>query len=502
MKGNISTTCYGCVLLLALIGAGCRPKEQQATIEPHRPLFHFSPPLGWMNDPNGLVYHQGEYHLFYQHYPDSTVWGPMHWGHAVSRDLINWQHLPIALYPDSLGYIFSGSAVADTANTSGLAHQPLVAVFTYDKQGFETQAVAFSADNGRSWQKYDKNPVIKNPGEKDFRDPKVFWHQPSGYWIMSLAVKDHIAFYRSANLTEWEKTGTFGKEYGSHGGVWECPDLFPLSHTPTGTTKWILLVSINPGGPNGGSATQYFIGQFDGKTFTCDEDPATVHWLDYGPDNYAGVTWNNTPDQRRIFIGWMSNWNYGQVVPTDTWRSAMTLPRELSLHQVDNSYYVASLPVKQLEMLRISEQVLETGRDIPFNALAELELTLNLTDETDEAGVEFTNSRNEQLRIGYYRPTNRFYIDRSKAGQTNFSPQFVQVTYAPRTAKTQQVTMRMVLDVASVELFADNGLTCLTSIFFPSEKFNRFRLYHSGSTSPFGPCKWYALKQADFKKME
>lgn len=472
----------------------CGPKEHRFTAEQHRPLFHFTPPSGWMNDPNGLVYHNGEYHLFYQHYPDSTVWGPMHWGHAVSRDLITWQHLPIALYPDTLGYIFSGSAIADEKNVSGLQTSttpPLVAFFTYDKQGYETQALAYSNDNGRTWQKYDKNPVISNPGEKDFRDPKVFYHTESGNYILSLAVKDHIEFYRSANLLNWEKTGEFGREYGSHGGVWECPDLFPLTDPETGITKWILLVSINPGGPNGGSATQYFVGSFDGRTFTCDDAPAVVRWLDYGPDNYAGVTWNNAPGNRRIFIGWMSNWNYGQVVPTQTWRSAMTLPRELHLKNTSSGYHVAAQPVAETHALRQQEQTLHADQTYSFNGLAELMLNFNLTPDADEMGIEFFNSKNEKLRIGYNHATQQFYIDRSGAGSNNFSEKFTGVNLASRLSDKPQLTLHLIIDVASIEVFADEGLTSMTAIFFPSENFNRFRLY---GVKSFQSGSWYELK--------
>ncbi len=451
-----------------------------------------------MNDPNGLVYYNGEYHLFYQHYPDSTVWGPMHWGHAVSRDLITWQHLPIALYPDSLGYIFSGSAIVDEKSVSGLqtgTTPPLVAFFTYDKRGYETQALAFSNDNGRTWQKYDKNPVISNPGVKDFRDPKVFYHPESKSYILALAVNDHIEFYRSANLLNWEKTGEFGKEYGSHGGVWECPDLFPLTDPQTGITKWILLVSINPGGPNGGSAIQYFVGSFDGKTFSCDDEPSVVRWLDYGPDNYAGATWNNAPGNRRIFIGWMSNWNYAQVVPTQNWRSAMTLPRELRLKNTPAGYHVAAQPVAEALMLRQKEQALHPDQAHSFSGLAELILTFSIGADTDETGIEFFNSKNEKLRIGYDHTTKQFYIDRSEAGSNNFSEMFTGVVHAPRLSDQPQLTMQLMIDVASVEVFADDGLTCMTAIFFPSENFNRFILFGKW----FHTGWWYELKPVQKK---
>ena len=317
---------------------------QMKTGEQYRPAFHFTPKEKWMNDPNGMVYYQGEYHLFYQYYPDDNVWGPMHWGHAVSKDMIHWEHLPIALYPDKLGYIFSGSCVIDWNNTTGFGSKenpPMVAIFTYhDPEGeknktidFQTQGIAYSLDKGRTWTKYEGNPVIPNPGIKDFRDPKVIWHQDTQKWVMSLAVKDHISFYSSKDLKSWKLESDFGEKAGAHGGVWECPDLFPLKDQ-NGNEKWVLLVSINPNGPQGGSATQYFVGDFDGKTFTPNHDK--IKWIDYGADNYAGVTFSDIPaeDGRRLFIGWMSNWQYAQVVPTYTWRSAMTIPRELTLKKI------------------------------------------------------------------------------------------------------------------------------------------------------------------------
>ena len=251
--------------------------------EQHRPQFHFSPESKWMNDPNGMVYYDGEYHLFYQYYPDSTVWGPMHWGHAVSRDLVHWEHLPTALYPDSLGYIFSGSALVDWNNTSGFGKDgqpPLIAIFTHhdpvgEKAGrndFQYQSIAYSNDKGRTWTKYEGNPVVPNPGIRDFRDPKVIWDKDSEQWIMVFAAWDHVKFYASPNLKDWTHLSDFGKAWGSHAGVWECPDLFPMQVEGSATQKWVLLLSINPGSVNGGSGTQYFVGDFDGKDFVLDPE--------------------------------------------------------------------------------------------------------------------------------------------------------------------------------------------------------------------------------------
>jgi fructan beta-fructosidase len=485
------------VLLVLILACTSSRNETDSNIEPHRPKFHFTPPSGWMNDPNGMVFYDGEYHLFYQHYPDSTVWGPMHWGHAISTDLIHWQHQPIALFPDSLGYIFSGSAVVDANNTSGLQagnEKPLVAIFTYDKKGFETQGIAYSIDKGRTWTKYENNPVLKNPGEKDFRDPKVFWHDESQHWIMSLAVGNRIEFYRSSNLKDWEKTGEFGREYGNHGGVWECPDLFKLPIEGTNESRWVLLVSINPGGPNGGSATQYFIGQFDGKTFTSENNPASERWVDYGPDNYAGVTWSNAPDGRTIFLGWMGNWNYAQVVPTQSWRSAMTLPRELSLKETAAGLRLAAVPSPEVLSLRGEQEAIDFKKSVSFNGLAELQVTFDLSASTStDFGIEFFNSRNEVLRIGYDRTSNRLYVDRTKAGKQDFSDQFAAVHTALRSSSDPLLKIHLVLDVASVELFADDGTTCMTSTYFPNEDFSEFRFYSdTGETVPLSG-EWFSL---------
>lgn len=478
---------FNIFFLLTLALAGCTisdKKIERTDSEPHRPQFHFSPPAKWMNDPNGMVYYNGEYHLFYQHYPDSTVWGPMHWGHAVSKDLIHWEHLPIAIYPDSLGYIFSGSAVVDASNSAGFQsgnEKPLVAIFTYDKQGYETQAIAFSNDKGRTWTKYENNPVIKNPGEKDFRDPKVFWHKESEYWIMSLAVANRIQFFRSKNLRDWELTGEFGREHGNHGGVWECPDLFQLPVTGTTESKWVLLVSINPGSPNGGSGTQYFIGSFDGKTFTSEHDPSTERFIDYGRDNYAGVTWGNAPDGRTIFLGWMSNWNYAQVVPTESWRSAMTLPRDLSLHNTSAGIRLVSTPSKEVEQLRSVKKDITVDQTFIHQGLAEVKVEIDLNETAaKDFGIQLFNNKNENIRIGYDRESNRFYVDRTNPGKKEFSTDFAGIQYAPRFSDSNILTLHIFVDVASVELFADGGVSCMTAIFFPNEDFTQLKLYNDG----------------------
>lgn len=461
--------------------------------EAHRPQLHFSPAANWMNDPNGLVYFKSEYHLFYQHYPEGDVWGPMHWGHAISKDLVHWEHLPIALYPDSIGMIFSGSAVVDVNNTSGFGsidNPPLVAIFTYhnmqmEKAGavdYQTQGIAYSTDAGRTWVKYPDNPVLKNPGIKDFRDPKVFWYEPAKKWIMTLAVKDHIELYGSDDLKDWNKLSEFGKEYGGHGGVWECPDLIELSVDGSAETKWVLLLSINPGGPNGGSATQYFVGTFDGKNFKCDSAPSRNVWVDYGPDNYAGVTWANIPNGRKVFLGWMSNWDYAQAVPTAPWRSAMTLPRDLSLQKIGNEYFVKSSLSDEVTAFAgkpvfISEQTL--SKDFSVSDKVEFPIHLSVVEGVAEANdftLVFSNDLNEELTVGFRQSEKRFHIDRSKSGNIGFSKGFSTMAFAPRVATSDSVKFTIVSDVSSVEVFFDDGLTVMTAIFFPGKPYSDLRI--------------------------
>jgi fructan beta-fructosidase len=459
---------------LLLFVFGCSSTKIKLEKEPHRPLFHFTPEAHWMNDPNGMVFFNNKYHLFYQYYPDSTVWGPMHWGHAVSTDLVHWAHKPIALFPDSLGYIFSGSAVADINNTSGFEKDgkvPLVAIFTHHdpagekagKNTFQNQSIAYSTDDGETWTKYQSNPVLNNPGIKDFRDPKVSWHEPTKKWIMTLATLDRITFYSSSDLKTWKKESEFGDTVGAHGGVWECPDLFPLKYD--GKDIWILLVSINPGGPNGGSATQYFTGQFDGHTFTPYQ--TDTRWVDYGPDDYAGVTWSNTGD-RKIFLGWMSNWQYANVVPTIKWRSATTVPRNLSLQKIGDRYFVSAVPVKELDKLK-REKIDIKDNKAKLSGGAVMRLTTGVLNDFE---IVLSNNSSQRTVIGYSKAANEYYIDRTASGKTSFEKGFASRSVAPRIAITDSADITLVIDVASVELFADGGATVMTAIFFPDKEYN------------------------------
>ncbi len=485
------------ILLLAcsFIVPVCFAQKDSTYKELWRPRIHFSPKQHWMNDPNGMVYDNGVYHLFFQYYPDSNVWGPMHWGHATSKDLIHWQQQPIALYPDSLGYIFSGSAVDDKNNTSGFGKNgkaPLVAIFTQhdpvgEKEGtnnFQNQSIAYSNDDGNTWIKYKGNPILKNPGITDFRDPKIMWYEDEKKWVMTLATKDRITFYSSPDLKNWMKESEFGQDIGAHGGVWECPDL--ISFDDNGKTIWALIVNLNPGGPNGGSATQYFIGDFNGKTFTPFNNE--TKWLDYGPDEYAGVTWSNTGN-RKIFLGWMSNWLYANVVPTTIWRNAMTLPRELKLIHVNNNMFLSSAPVEELNAITSKPVVVyNINIDKQFDISSkvnkvELPCKLNFEfNKVNDFSIALSNDKGEETVIGFDKKQNLFFIDRSKSGDINFEKDFATKHFAPRISNAETMNLSLVIDVSSVELFADDGLSVMTEIFFPSTPYNHIKIISTENT--------------------
>jgi len=453
-------------------------QQKSTDMEPYRPKYHFTPKAHWMNDPNGMVYLNGKYHLFFQYNPDSTIWGPMHWAHAISKDMIHWEEQPIALYPDSLGTIFSGSAVIDKDNTAGFGKNAMVAIFTHHNKKIEDQktglhqyqSLAYSTDEGKTWTKYAGNPVLPNPGIWDFRDPKVMWHAATGKWIMTLATKDRITFYSSPDLKKWAKESEFGEKLGAHGGVWECPDLFPLELN--GKTHWVLLVSINPGGPNGGSATQYFTGDFDGKFFK----PASEKqkWMDYGTDNYAGVTFSNT-GTRKVLMGWMNNWNYANVVPTKAWRGATTLPRDLTLKKVGEEIYLTSTPVTELSKL---EKVVFERKGL--TGINSLDLSIGLIEgkgtrvemqvnSPGDFSLELGDGKNQRLIIGFEQ-NKGYFIDRSNAGNGAFEKNFAKKHFSPRISNADYKKIIVFIDAASVELFADDGLTAMTEVFFPIQK--------------------------------
>ena len=476
-----------------------QPEERLRYQEEYRPQFHFSPEEKWMNDPNGLVYHEGIYHLFYQYYPEDIVWGPMHWGHAVSEDMVHWEHKPIALYPDENGLIFSGSAVVDKKNTSGFGKEgktPLVAIFTYhsmegEKAGrkdFQTQGIAYSLDNGDTWEKYKNNPVILNDGIKNFRDPKVFWHEPSDSWILTLVAGDHAKFYSSKNLKEWIYLSDFGKSQGAHGGVWECPDLFPLQVEGSDGEKWVLIISINPGAPNGGSGTQYFVGDFDGTTFTSNQK--NPKWLDYGTDNYAGVTYNNVPEEERIFIGWMSNWDYARDTPTKKWRSAMTVPRKLSLHKVEDDYFLANYPIDKMGDLTSStfvnqvEVAAATTDTLQVEGLNQSEVRLKTAAKNFQ--LLFKNELDEVLVLDVDSKNQTLTVDRTLSGKVDFQEDFgAKKHVAPlKSFKEGPHQFKILMDWSSMELFVDQGMLSITEQLFPTSPYNTLIINNEDGSEP------------------
>jgi len=461
--------------------------------EQYRPQVHYSPQKNWMNDPNGMFYLNGKYHLLYQYSPFTLRpdFEKMHWGHAVSTDLVHWKQLPLSagLEPDEQGAIFSGSAVVDINNTSGFGKDgkiPVVAIFTHHnmegerggRNDFQTQSLAYSLDEGNTWTKYSDNPVVKNPGIRDFRDPKVFWYGDGKKWIMTLATKDRITFLSSPDLKNWTKESEFGASEGEHGGVWECPDLFPM--TLKGKTHWVLLVSINPGGPNKGSATQYFIGQFDGKRFVSENKD--TRWIDFGPENYAGVTWSGT-GKRKIFLGWMNNWSYADKLPTSTWSGASTFPRELNLVNINGQTYIRSEPAKELNLIKLSGPNL---RKFTFSGHQDLSkkigklpeqyiLKLNI-GHLKAYKIILSNHQREKIEIGYNQESNTFFIDRIHSGLVGFHQDFPAKLVAPRISTSKSSQLTLLVDVSSIELFADEGTSVLTSTYFPSTPFDTVSL--------------------------
>lgn len=466
-------------------------------LEKYRPTLHFAPQENWMNDPNGMVYFKGEYHLFYQHNPNDSIWGPMHWGHAVSQDMIDWQELPIALYPDELGTIFSGSAVVDWHNTSGFfPDEPgIVAIFTHHLGGsdgtpdIQTQSLAYSHDQGRTWTKYEGNPVLGHPTKIDFRDPKVFWHAETAKWLMTLATGQTVTFYSSPNLIDWQFESEFGDNIGSHEGVWECPDLFELAVDNSEEKKWVLLVSIGDNPQfDSGSRTQYFVGSFDGSTFTADNQE--IQWLDFGKDNYAGVSFSDIPteDGRRIYLGWMSNWRYANQVPTEGWRSQMTLPRTLALRHVEGQLLVVQNPVKELDsyftkVVEIDDVLINSEEKRTF-AVDKSSMEIVLTIDNHDAkqfGVVLAHTASQKTVLTIDAETNRVMLDRKDSGQITFSENFSNRQELNLQA-TNQINLRIVVDSSSIEVFLNEGAYAVTSLIYPDKVCEEVVLFTLGGS--------------------
>lgn len=470
--------------------------------EKFRPLYHFSPLYGWMNDPNGMVYKDGEYHLFYQHNPYGSRWGNMNWGHAVSKDLVNWEHLPEAITPDAFGTIFSGSAVVDHHNTAGFGAGAIIAIYTQNGDR-QVQSIAYSTDNGRTFTKYAGNPVLVSEA-RDFRDPKVFWHEATNRWVMVLAVGQEMQIFSSPNLKEWAFESSFGKGYGAHGNVWECPDLFELPVEGTNEKKWVLLCNLNPGGPFGGSATQYFVGTFDGKKFICDNQPDVTKWMDWGKDHYATVTWSNAPEGRRIAIAWMSNWQYANDVPTLQYRSPNSVPRDLSLFKIGEETYLQSSPSPELLKMRdftkrrsfkVSSSKPHVIKEmLPQNEGAfEIELLIK-PQNAETVGIRLSNAQGEEVDMQYDLKARKFLMDRRKSGNVGFNENFPVVT-STAIAETNELRLRLYVDKSSIEAFGNGGKFVMTNQVFPSDPYNTISFYGKGGTYRVDNFTVYRLKR-------
>ena len=466
--------------------------------EKFRPTYHFSPLYGWMNDPNGMVYKDGEYHLFYQYNPYGSKWGNMNWGHAISKDLVNWEHRPVAIAPDAFGTIFSGSAVIDHHNTAGFGAGAIVAIYTQNGDR-QVQSIAYSTDNGRTFTKYENNPVLVSAA-RDFRDPKVFWYEGSKRWIMVLAVGQEMQFFSSPNLKDWTFESSFGKGHGAHGNVWECPDLFELPVEGTNEKKWVLLCSLGDG-PFGDSATQYFVGSFNGKEFV-NESPSKTKWMDWGKDHYATVTWSDAPDNRRIAIAWMSNWQYANDVPTSQYRSPNSVPRDLSLFTVDGETYLQSAPSPELLALRDASKKrsfqvngTRTIKDmIAGNEGAyEIELTIE-NQHADVIGLRLYNDKGEEVDMQYDMKEKKFSMDRRKSGKVSFNENFPMLTWTAIESGKDALKLRLFVDKSSVEAFGDGGRFAMTNQVFPSEPYNHIDFYSKGGAYKVDSFVVYKLK--------
>lgn len=451
-----------------------------ANRETLRPAYHFAPQYGWMNDPNGMFYKDGVWHLYYQYNPYGSMWGNMHWGHASSKDLIHWEHHPVALQPDALGAIFSGSCVVDSNNTAGFGKNAIIAFYT-SASDRQMQSMAYSTDNGMTFKKYNANPIVTS-SLRDFRDPKVIWHEESKKWIMVLAAGQEMQFYSSTDLKEWTYESSFGQGHGCHDGVWECPDLLKLPVEGTNEHRWVLLCNINPGGPFGGSATQYFTGNFDGKQFVCESDKDVVKWMDFGKDHYATVSFSNAPSGRHTVMAWMSNWQYANVVPTTQFRSANSVPRDISLFKHNGEVYLRSCPVKELnalrteikrshQPLRLSAKPHEWKTFNKYNdGIYELDFVIKNQD-AETVTITLSNDKGDSICWTYDFVSQMVSFDRTKSGNMDFHPDFPAITSCPLFSESNETRLRIYVDKCSVESFGDGGRWCMTNLVFPSEPY-------------------------------
>ena len=496
-----------------------------ANTEKFRPVYHHTPLYGWMNDANGLVYKDGEYHLYFQYNPYGSKWGNMHWGHSVSKDLVHWEHLAPAIARDTLGHIFSGSSIVDQENVAGYGVESILVFYTSasDKNG-QVQCLAFSKDNGRTFIKYEKNPILcPADGLRDFRDPKVFRYEPEDKWVMIVSADKEMRFYDSKNLKDWNYMSSFGEGYGVQPCQFECPDMVELPvDGDLNRKKWALIVNVNPGCYFGGSATQYFTGNFDGTKFSCDSQPNVTKWLDWGKDHYATVCFSNT-GERTIAVPWMSNWQYCNIVPTKQFRSANALPRELSLYTQDGEIYLSAVPVPEIKTLRKEKKEIPAftvANDYHIDSLladndGAYELALEITvGEAEIMGFSLFNDKGEKVDIYFNLPEKRLVMDRTKSGivdfgkksvsheievhdrrkttSINYIDDFALATWAP-IKKENKYTLDVFVDKCSVEIFLNGGKVAMTNLIFPSEPYNRMCFYSKGGSFQVDSFKAYRL---------
>ena len=440
--------------------------------EQYRPLYHHTPAYGWMNDPNGMFFKDGVWHLYFQHNPYGSQWENMTWGHSTSTDLIHWTFQGDPVQPDAWGSIFSGSSVVDKNNTAGFGENAIVALYTSAGEN-QTQSMAYSTDNGKTFTKYDGNPIITS-NVPDFRDPHMFWNEDIKKWNMILAAGQQMNIYSSDNLKDWKFESSFGAEYGSHGGVWECPDLMKMKVRGTDKEKWMLVCNINPGGPFGGSATQYFVGDFDGHKFTCESKPEVTKWMDYGKDHYATVTFDNAPNGRHVALAWMSNWQYANQVPTLQYRSANSIPRDLGLFEYKGNTYCSVTP---------SEEITAARSKKTSKSLSEAcEMVVNLKGD---ATITLSNSKGEKVVMTYKAKDETFSMDRTLSGKTDFSSDFAAITTAPVYGKMNK--LRIFIDKSSIEVFDNDGKMAMTNLVFPTKPYDKVTI--KGKTKKYAVYK-------------
>lgn len=433
--------------------------------EQYRPIYHHTPAYGWMNDPNGMFYKDGVWNLYFQHNPYGSQWENMTWGHSTSTDLVHWKYEGDAVEPDALGTVFSGSAVVDMGNTSGFGKGAVIALYTSAGES-QTQSLVYSTDNGKTFHKFEGNPVITS-NVPDFRDPHMFWNEDIKKWNMILAAGQHMEIYSSDNLKDWKYESSFGEKYGNHGGVWECPDLMKMKVRGTDKEKWMLICNINPGGPFGGSATQYFVGDFDGHKFTCESKPEVTKWMDYGKDHYATVTFDNAPEGRRVAIAWMSNWQYANQVPTQQYRSGNSIPRDLGLFEYKGETYCSVVPSPEMTAARSKK----AGKKLTESC----EMVVNLKGN---ATITLSNDKGEKVVMNYDAKAETFSMDRTKSGKVDFSKDFAAVTKAPTYGKISQ--LRIFIDKSSIEALDADGKMSMTNLVFPSKPYNKVTVKGKG----------------------